>query len=338
MRFFASDNAAGAHPEVLDALVRANTGHAVGYGHDPWTERATARLREAFGADASVTFVFGGTGANVVGLSSLVRPFDAILCARSSHLWRDECGGPEHVIGCKLEPIETPDGKLRPEQIVPFLEDRKLVHRARPRVVAISQPTEWGTVYRPEELQAISSTCRAHDLFLYVDGARLANAAASLGASLADAAAGADILSFGGTKNGLLFGEALIAFPSAASQEIPYHQKQCLQLPSKMRFVAAQFEALLEGELWRRSAAHANAQAQRLAEGLSPLPGAEIVQPVETNVVFARLPLERIAPLQERFPFAVWEPSQSIVRIMTSFDTTGEDVEAFVCKAEEVLQ
>jgi threonine aldolase len=328
-RYFASDNAAPIHPQVLAAIERANYGHAVAYGNDDWTARATGKLQSQFGADIEVAFVFGGTGANVVGLATLLGRHEAIVCADTAHLWRDECAAPERSLGSKLVPLPTTDGKLRPTQIEPLLGDRGMVHRAQPRVVSITQATELGTVYTRAELVALGGFCRENGLLLHIDGARLANAAAYLGASLAEitAGCGADVLSFGGTKNGLLLGEAVIVFGEARGRGLPWLQKQSGQLPSKTRYVAAQFDALLTDDLWLHNARRANETAARLAGAIGALEDVEIVQPVESNAVFLRVPERYVSPLRDRYRIPVWAHDGPVVRIMTSFDTTDEDVD-----------
>jgi threonine aldolase len=331
-RLFASDNAAGIHPAVLEAIVAANRGHSLAYGNDPWTARATDLMRQTFGNDLDVAFAFGGTGANIVGLATLLESWQSIVCAESSHLWRDECAAPERWLGAKLSPLATADGKLRPGDIEPLLEDRGFVHRAQPRVVSVSQPTEWGTVYTLDELRALGEFCRCNDLFLHVDGARLANAAAALNVSLRETSVdcGVDVLSFGGTKNGLLAGEAILAFSPVRSRGLQFQLKQGAQLASKMRFVAAQFEALLSNDLWRKNALHANAMAAQLGELLQAIDGVQIVQPVETNVVFAQVPQASVAALHERFAIPVWRSEGPVLRIMTSFDTTPDDLRELI--------
>ena len=329
-RGFASDNGAGVLPEVMAALAAANVGHAVAYGADPWTGRATAALRRELGA-AEVFFVFGGTGANVVALAGALLPHEAVVCAESAHLVLDECGAPERIVGCKLVPVPTPDGKLTPELVAPRLAGAGDVHHAQPRLVSISQSTELGTVYRVEEIAALASFAHAHGLLLHVDGARLLNAAAALGVSLRELTgdAGIDLLSFGGTKAGLLYGEAVAVFDPALAARYPFARKQAGQLPSKMRFVAAQFEALLGGGLGLAAAAHANRMVRLLAERAAAVPGVAVPSAPEANAVFATLPRAAIAPLAERFAFYVWDEARDLVRWMTSFDTTEEDVADF---------
>jgi threonine aldolase len=326
---FGSDNHAGTHPAVLQAIGEANAGDTTAYGDDPWTARAVTRLCEAFGA-SDVCFVFNGTGANVLGLSLMLRPYQAVICAESSHLNVDECGAPERVLGCKLLTVPAPDGKLTPELIATRLGGRGDEHRAQPRAVAITQVTELGTCYRLEELQRLGEFCRASGLLLYMDGARLANAAAFLDCSLAELAAGVDVLSFGGTKNGALGAEALVVMNASLTGEAPFLRKQQMQLASKMRYLAAQFNALLEDELWLRNARKSNAMARRLADSLSGVPGVRLDQPVESNGVFAALDAGLIEPLQREWNFHVWDEGDHVVRWMTAFDTSEDDVDAFV--------
>jgi threonine aldolase len=325
-RGFASDNNAGVHPRVMDAIRAANQGHAVAYGDDAYTETAVRKFREQFGEAAEVFFVFGGTGANVTGLATLTRPHNAVVCAETAHINVDECGAPERFTGCKLVTLATPDGKLKAEQIGPLLAREGDQHHVQPRIVSVSQPTELGTVYTVEELARLSEFARSKGLLLHVDGARLANAAAHLGVSLREAAKGADVLSFGGTKNGMMYGEAVVFLDPALGRDFKFVRKQGAQLPSKMRFVAAQFNALLTEDLWLRNAEHANLCARALAEEVARIPRMKITQPVESNAVFALMPRERIERVRERFFFYVWNEQTSEVRLMCSFDTTEEDV------------
>jgi threonine aldolase len=326
---FGSDNHSGAHPAVLRAIMDANSGDAVAYGADAWTERVTAALRETFRADDAF-LVLNGSGANVLGLSLLLRRHEAVICADSAHINTDECGAPERLLGTKLLVAPAPDGKLTPELISERLSARGNEHFAQPAAVAITQSTEFGTCYTLAELRKITDFAHASDLRVYLDGARLANAAAYLDCSLAELAEGADVLSFGGTKNGAIGAEALIVMRSGLSADVPYLRKQQTQLASKMRFVAAQFGALLQDDLWRASAAHANAMARRLAAGAAAVPGVEIVHPVQANAVFARLDPKHVAALQQDWFFHVWDERESVVRWMAAFDTTEADVDAFV--------
>ncbi|HEU4763199.1 MAG TPA: low specificity L-threonine aldolase [Gemmatimonadales bacterium] len=341
-RFFASDNAAPAHPEVLAALARANEGHAIAYGADPWTARAADLVRRELGG-GEVFFVFSGTGANVLGLSALTRRYGAVICSADAHIHVDETGAPEHALGVKLIDVATPDGKLRVEQLEPLLAGRGVEHHVQPDVLALTQSTEHGTVYRPDELRALTAWAHRNGLRVHMDGARLANAAVSLGVGLGALSrdVGVDVLSFGGTKNGLIGAEAVVFFDPALAEGFKFLRKQGMQLASKHRYLAAQFEALLADGLWRRSAAHANAMARRLAEGVRGVPGVEVTQPVEVNGVFARLPDPAIAVLRESFPFYVWQQGTngvSEVRWMCSWDTTEADVDAFVARIREVCR
>jgi threonine aldolase len=331
---FGSDNHAGVHPAILSALTAANAGDATAYGEDPLTERVTARLRAEFGA-AEAFLVFGGTAANVLGLAAMLRPFEAVICAETAHLNADECGAAERALGSKLLAVPAPGGKLTPELITGQLGGRGNSHKPQPRVVAITQSTEVGTCYTLAELRAISAACRASDLLLYIDGARLANAAAYLDCSLADLAAHADLLSFGGTKNGAMGAEALIVMNAALAASVPFQRMQLMQLASKMRFLAAQFGALLDDGLWRTNAGHANAMARRLADGV---PGLRLAYPVEANGVFALLGRDQVAALRRDWSFHVWTGAgqdECVVRWMTAFDTTPADVDAFTAAIRE---
>jgi threonine aldolase len=326
---FGSDNHAGAHPAVLRAIMDANSGDAVAYGADAWTERVTAELRETFRADEAFIVLNGG-GANVLGLGLLLRRHEAVICAESAHINTDECGGAESIIGTKLLTVPTPTGKLTPELIATRLVGRGDEHFAQPGVVAVTQATEFGTCYTLDELRAIKDFCAANELRVFLDGARLGNAAAHLGCSLAELASTADVLSFGGTKNGAMGVEAVIVMDPAVSAVAPYLRKQYLQLSSKMRFLAAQFNALLADDLWLANATRANAMAARLAAGLADLPGVDVVYPVQSDAVFARLAPAHIERLQREWTFMTWDEPASVVRWMTAFDTQEEDVDAFL--------
>ena len=329
-RSFGSDNHAGAHEAVLRMMARVNEGDAVAYGGDPWTERACAGLQALFGARSGVFLVMIGTAANVLGLSLLLRPYEGVVCPESAHLNVDECGAPERILGAKLLTVATPDGKLTPALIAGRLGDRGDVHRVQPRVVAISQVTEYGTCYTLEELRELGEFCRSEGLRLYADGARLANAAAWLGCSLADLAAPTDVLSFGGTKNGAMGAEAVVVMAGDLADGAAFQRKQQMQLASKMRYLAAQFLGLLEDELWLRNATRANLMAQRLADGVRGVPGVELWQKVESNAVFASLTPAHIERLQRDGDFYVWDEAAHVVRWMTAFDTTEGDVDEFV--------
>lgn len=339
-RSFASDNNAGVHPELIDAIKAANEGHVVAYGDDVITERAIKLFKKHFGRDIAVYFVFGGTSANTLGLKAITKSYQAVLCAQTAHINVDECGAPENLTGCKLIDVETPDGKLRVEQLEPYLEVFGNEHHVQPRVISISQATEMGTVYSKQEVKALANFAHANNMLLQVDGARLSNAAASLDASLKEitADAGVDVLSFGGTKNGMIYGEAVVFFNPKLGEDFRYIRKQGMQLPSKMRFISAQFEALLRGDLWRRSATHANRMARLLASELEKVPGIKLTQPVQANGVFAVIPPKFIPLLQKKFFFYVWTEAISEVRLMTSFDTTEEDIHDFVALVRRTVK
>jgi threonine aldolase len=337
MKGFASDNYAGAHPEVLAAVAAASDEHAVSYGADPWTARAEALLREHFGEQASSYLVFNGSAANVLSFRALCRPWEAVICAAGAHVNVDEGGAPERIAGVKLIALATPDGKLTPADITAQLHRVGDEHAVQPRVVSVTQSTELGTRYSEPELRALAGTAHEHGLLLHVDGARLANAAAGLGAPLRAITtdAGVDVVSFGGTKNGLLLGEAVVFLRPGLDEGFAYLRKQTLQLASKGRFLAAQFVALLEGDLWLRSAAHANAMARRLAAAVRDVPGVKITQAVEANGVFAILPRDATAALQRDWRFYEWDPATGEVRWMCSWDTTPEEVDAFAAAVRE---
>jgi threonine aldolase len=332
VRTFGSDNNAGVHPEILAAIAAANDGHVRAYGDDPYTARAVEAFRAHFGPATEVFFVFNGTGANVLGIQALARPFEAVICADLAHINVDECGAPERFTGCKLLGVPAPGGKLTPAAVAERLRGIGDQHHVQPRVVSISQSSEYGTVYTPAEVRALADFAHTHGLMLHMDGARISNAAAALDLPLraVTADAGVDVLSFGGTKNGLLGGEAVVFFDSAHAERFRFIRKQGMQLASKMRFVAAQYEALIGTDLWLRNARHANAMARRLGDGLRRIPGMTVTQPVDANAVFAILPRDRIPALQAEAFFHVWDEPRNEVRLMASFDTTEDDVDRFI--------
>jgi threonine aldolase len=335
---FGSDNHSGAHPAVMRAIVEANGGDAVAYGADPWTARAVGELRRLAGGDGEVYLVLNGSGANVLGLGLLLARHEAVICAESAHIHTDECGAAERILGTKLLTVPAPDGKLTPELIASRLTGRGDEHFAQPGVVAVTQSTEVGTCYSLAELRKIREFCADNGLRVFMDGARLANAAAHLGCTLAELAEHADVLSFGGTKNGAMGVEAVIVMRSGAGANAPYLRKQHMQLSSKMRFLAAQFIALLHDDLWLRNARHANAMASRLAAGLADLPGVEVVYPVESDAVFARLPRQHVAELRREWTFHIWDDATSVVRWMTAFDTQERDVDDFLASIATVAR
>lgn len=330
-RGFASDNNAGAHPEVLHAIASINRGHVVGYGDDPHTRSAARRFTEQFGAGAEFFPVFNGTAANVLCLKALTKPHHAVICSELAHIQVDECGAPEAWTGCKLIPVSAPDGKLTPRRVEAVIHGVGDQHHVQPRVISIAQSTELGTVYRPGEVEALARFAHARGMLLHMDGARIANAAAGLGLTLREATRGlgVDALSFGGTKNGLLGADAVLLFRKELAEDFKFLRKQGMQLASKMRFLSVQLEALLSNALWRRNALHANRMARLLESRVRRIRGVTVVQKVEANGVFAQIPRRAIAPLRRKYFFYTWDESASVVRWMCSWDTTEEDVEDF---------
>ncbi len=328
MRAFASDNYAGVLPEVLDAIGRVNAEHEPAYGADAVTARVAELFRAHFGPDADAYLVFNGTGANVTAMRALCRPWEGVVCAETAHLNVDEGGAPEHA-GLKLLTVPTRDGKLTPELVAPRLVRFGDEHAVQPKVISITQTTELGTRYEVAEVRALADLAHAHGLLLHVDGSRLSNAAEALGVPLAEAVAGADAVSFGGTKAGLMVGEAVVFLTPGLGEPVRYLRKQSMQLASKMRFLAAQFEALLTDDLWRRGAANANAMARRLAAAVADLDGVTITQAVQANAVFAILPPGVAERLQADWRFYTWDEATGEVRWMCSWDTTAADVDAF---------
>lgn len=323
----------------MDALVVANQDHALAYGSDVWTRSATKRFQDLFGAPVEVFFVWGGTGANVVALQSLLQPWDAVVCSDVAHIAVDECGAPERFTGAKLLTVPRPDGKLRPEDIERSQAGRGDEHHSQARVVSVTQSTECGTLYSPVELAALGEAAHAHGMRLHLDGARIANAVAALGCDVRAVTldAGVDVMSFGGTKNGMMYGEAVVYFDPALAANARFIRKQATQLPSKMRYVAAQFEALLTDDLWLHNARHANAMARVLADAVRDIPGVGLTREPAVNSVFATMPADAIVALQERSFFWPWDESIHEVRWMTSFDTTTEDIDAFATLLREEL-
>ena len=341
MKGFASDNFAGVLPEVMTALATANTGHAPAYGADDWTRRAEEIFCRHFGADSKVFFAFNGTAANVLSLQSLTRPHHAVFCSEAAHIAVDECGAPERFTGCKLVPVPHHDGKIRVEDIEARLSGVGDQHHVQPRVVSVSQTTELGTVYTPGQVRALADFCHRHGMRLHMDGARIGNAAASLGLpfSAFTREAGVDVLSFGGTKAGLLGAEAVVFFDSAAAEDFKFVRKQAMQLPSKMRFIATQFIALLEGDLWLKSCSHSNRMAALLAAELHGIPQVRLETPVEANSLFPVLPRELVRRLQAEFSFYTWKSGarEDQVRWMMSWDTTEDEVRAFARRIRELV-
>jgi threonine aldolase len=337
MKSFASDNYAGAHPDVLAALAEANHGHAVSYGADPWTARAEDVLRSHFGSRAVSLLVFNGSGANILALRAVCRPWEAVICTDAAHVNVDEGGAPERIAGVKLLTAPASDGKLTPDDIDARVTRVGDEHAVQPRLVTITQSTELGTRYTAEEIAAVARTAHRHGLALHVDGSRLSNAAAGLGVGLGAliTETGVDILSLGGTKNGMVAGEAVVFLDPALAEGARYLRKQTLQLASKGRFLAAQFVAMFGGDLWQRNAGHANAMAARLAGRLQELSGVRITQPVQANGVFAVIPRAAADAVRPNWPFYTWDDGTGEARLMCSWDTTPEDVDGFATALAE---
>jgi threonine aldolase len=342
-RGFGSDNNSGAHPEVLAAIAAANEGHVAAYGDDDYTAANHELFRRHFGEEAEPFLVFNGSGANVTAIDALTRGYEAAICTEVAHMHVDECGAAERVAGTKLLTVPAPKGKLVPNDVRRWESRRGDDHQAQPRVVSITQATELGTVYSLEETRAIADAAHELGMYLHVDGARLANAAASLDASLAalTADAGVDVVSFGGTKNGLLIGDAVVFLRPGLGESFRFTRKQLGQLASKMRFIAAQFDSLLDGDLWRANAAHANAMAKRLGEAIAAIHGAEIAYPVQANGVFVTLPKPAIEALRDALPaalpFHVWDEEAGTIRLMCSWDTTEDDVDSLASALGQAL-
>lgn len=338
-RSFASDNAAGAHPSVIDAIATANAGHALAYGEDAHTARCEALFAELFDADVITRLTFNGTGANIAALAtmmgSLSGPHHAIVCSSWSHIHVDETGAPERVLSTKLIDLPTDDAKITPEQIQELHHDQGVVHHAQPGIVSITQPTELGTLYTVDEIKAICETAHDMNMLVHLDGARIANATAALGGTRSALRAftidaGVDAVSFGGTKNGLLGAEAVVFLNRDAAIGSEFLRKQVTQLPSKMRYLAAQFNAVLPDDLWIELGAQTNATAQYLFDSIKSLPGVDAGEPPAVNSIYPILPAEIIKPLQDWSFFWDWDPERHQVRWMTAWDTTTEDVDAFV--------
>ncbi len=338
MKSFASDNYSGAHPRILDAIVHANVGHAISYGNDEITERVEKMFESIFGS-VKVLFTFNGTGANVIALKCCTLPFEAVVCASTAHIHVDECGAPVQSIGCSLIPVNTADGKLTPELVKPFLKSIGNVHNNQPKVISISQSTELGTVYTIDEIKALADFAHKNNMYLHLDGARISNAVAALGKGLRESTVdcGVDIMSFGGTKNGMLFGEAILIFNDELKKNAPFFHKQSTQLFSKNRFIAAQFEALLTDNLWKEMAEHANSMAKLLSDKLKDISEVTITRPVNANAVFAIIPEAAIAPLQQQYPFYIWDEKTLELRWMCSFDTKPGEVSDFIQSLKHII-
>lgn len=336
---FASDNNSGVHPEILKSIVQANSGDAIGYGDDKYTKKAIKKFKEIFGKDTDVYFVFTGTAANIIGLKTITNSFNSIICAETAHINVDECGAPEIFTGCKLLTISTENGKIDVEKIKQHIHNIGFEHHSQPKVVSITNTTELGTLYSFDEIKKIADYVHANNMYLHMDGARISNAAASSKKNLKEITkdAGVDVLSFGGTKNGMMFGEAVLFFNKKLSEDTKYIRKQSSQLCSKMRFISAQFISFFENDLYLKNAIHSNNMAKILEEKLKGIPEIKITQEVEANAVFAIIPQKYIQPLQEKYFFYMWDESKSEVRWMTSFDTQKEDIANFVAALKNII-
>ena len=339
-RSFASDNNSGVHPRIMEALIKANTGHAIGYGNDEYTRMAISKIEALFGPSAQAYFVFNGTGANITGLLAATNSYSAIICSDTAHINVDECGAPEKFTGCKLLTIPTNDGKLTPEAIKKHLHGFGDQHHAQPKVISISQTTELGTLYKPNEIKELADIAHQHGLYLHMDGARLSNAAVSLGIGFKEFTTdcGVDFVSFGGTKNGLMYGEAVVFLNKSLGDNFKFIRKQGMQLASKMRYISAQFLEFLTDDLYLHNAKHANEMAKVLVSRIKDIPEVTITQSVDANGIFAIVPKDAVEELQKHYFFYIWDEDKSEVRWMTSFDTTLDDIEGFITQLKHALK
>jgi threonine aldolase len=328
IRFFASDNCSGIHPEILKAINEANIGHVKGYGYDSYTNEAVQSFKKIFGEDIEVFFVYSGTGANVLALESCIRSYEAVICSDVAHIHTDEAGAPERFLQAKLITVPSKNGKITPKQFATILHGRGVEHHVQPKVISITQSTEYGTLYSLEEIREICQFAKQENLYVHMDGARISNAIAALGISAKELIkdSGVDVLSFGGTKNGMMMGEALVFFNKELAQNFLYRRKQGMQLASKMRFISAQFNAFFKDDLWLKLANNSNKMASLLGHELSEFKGIQITQPIQVNGVFAIFPPGIAEQLQEKFPFYVWNEDTNEVRLMASWDTTEHDI------------
>ena len=338
-RGFASDNNSGVHPAVMKELERTNRGHVVGYGDDPFTARATELLRKELGEQTEIYFVFTGTGANVMGLAGVTRPWNSLITAYTAHIEQDECGAPERFTGCKVLTVDTPDGKLRPEYLEKHMHGFGFEHHSQPAVISVSQATEMGTVYTATELRTLADYAHSHGMLLHMDGARIANAAVTLGLSFRafTTDAGVDLLSFGGTKNGMMYGEAVCFLRPEVAEGFKYIRKQGMQLASKMRFIAAQYIAYLAQGVWKECATHSNTMALELEKKLRQIHGVKITQKVEANGIFVIMPRDVAERLSREYFFYPWNEQASEYRLMTSWDTTSDDITRFAELLEDIM-
>lgn len=338
-RFFASDNCSGIHPRILDAIVEANQGHVKGYGYDVYTKQAEMEFKKLFGDDIDVFFVYSGTGANVLALESCMRSYEAVICSDMAHIHTDEAGAPERFLQAKLMTVSSVNAKIKPEQVKRLLTGRGVEHHVQPKVISLTQSTEYGSIYSKEELKAFGDFAKSENLYLHIDGARISNAVAALNISARELIrdSGVDVMSFGGTKNGMMMGEAVIFFNKELAKNFLYRRKQGMQLSSKMRFISAQFKAFFKDDLWIKTATHANNMAKELEKGLLSTAKVTITKPVQVNAVFAIFPEGVSEILQQEFPFYVWDEFINEVRLMCSFDTTQADIDCFIKRVNELV-
>jgi len=337
---FASDNNSPAHPKIMRALMQANWGHTLAYGSDYYTKRAEKALKRVFGRQSEAFFVYTGTGANVLSTMALARPYHAVVCAHSSHLNKYECGGPEKMAGVKLYTTVTQTGKIAPADVAKHMDHTGDQHHNQPKVISITQATDYGVCYTAREIKALSRFARKHDMLLHMDGARIYNACVAQGQTLKQMTTdcGVDVLSLGGTKNGLLGAEAVVFLNGKLATDFPYIRKQGTQLASKMRFLAVQVEALVEGDLWRRNASQANKMAARLAAGLARIPGIRITREVQTNMVYCIIPPKAVRAIWKKYLFYVFDETTSEVRLVTSYDTTEAAVKGFLATTRKAMR
>lgn len=338
-RGFGSDNHSGVSPEIIEAINNANHDHALAYGDDEWTERLNHLFQDTFGPTARPYLVFNGTGANVLNIDAMCRSHHAVICAETAHINVDECGAPQRIVGCRLLTVDTPEGKLTPLLVQKRMHGFGFEHHSQPRAISITQSSELGTLYSIDEIKALADMAHHHNMYLHMDGARLANAAVALGCTMKAMTtdAGVDCLSFGGTKNGMLMGEAAVLLNPELDVDIKYRRKQMGQLCSKMRFMAAQFEAYLTSGVWKRNAAHSNHMALLLYNELRNVDGIKIMYPVQVNSVFAQLPRQVWQALQKEYFFYDWDEEMDVVRWMCSFDTTEDDIHQFVAALKRLM-
>ncbi len=332
MRSFGSDNHSGIHPNIINAIISANVDHCCAYGDDKYTLEATNKIKEVFGNSANPFFVFNGTGANILSIKACTNTFDCVIAAKSAHIVVDECGAPEFIAGVSVKTIDTKDGKLTPELIKQSLIGFGDEHHSQPKVIYISQVTEFGTVYTTDEIKAIADLAHQHNMYLHIDGARLANAAVSLNKSLKEITVdcGCDILSFGGTKNGMMLGESVIAFKPELAKYFKFIRKQSMQLYSKMRFSACQFTEYLSNDLWKQNATHANKMAQILRTKLEQTNVVEFTQNTDANTILLKMDKSLSSKLLKEHFFYYWDANEEEIRLVTSWDTTIEDIDNFI--------